>query len=941
MAQPSQQFPPWLSPSAFIVTDAAGTPVATETSIVYIPPTYFGPSIPLGTLYVFGGSTEPATVELPSPTPQTTTTVAPPSTTATPSLTTSLTTTATPTTTVSISSTTAITTSSLTTSAITTSSLTTSAISTTSSSAPSTSSLTTSATSTTSSFSSSVSSNTIPNSTLTSTSATNTSTAIGPAAMAGLTKGQLVGVIVASILGLIFLFVLALFLYLWCRGRRNRRGANTLSQGIDDDYYFVPEGAGRVPGEGSPRHSGEEQDPFLQRSSGAGWAAESSTAGGNSMGAAAAAGAVGAAQMAQVPSNNSASRPTVARVPPPTTGSNSSQSTGSHASGFGVLLDRPSMSLGLLPITSEHEEHRFSRQLSNSDMARIGRESVLPDDLDQYPDDEYTGAYAYSRYSQHPPPRLVGAATATTPLLGEREASPHPSFEEPTLLTARRVKVEDLGPRTASQSTSGPWGLNLGRLSWFRNLDSPRSSGAAEPSYTTDPLLEKDLETGRGLLSPASAAAGTDSFGARARGAGPDGTRPRSGVSARTGTSASGGTLYHDAESSVPGTPVLAPLPRAITPGDNGHHSHTPSPSHSQLALSEQAWLAGGPLPAAGGLSGASSPPGYEQPLAGLSAATSPTGTTFDHTPGADVLDMPAPPALTHFASISSMKETATVSSVGVSGGYKPAPFPPLGWTPPTGSFGVDMGGREAERGARRADSMIDVLEDAPPDAELGWRAMAAQTTPADLGRRGTFGTYVHGLGGIMSERGSLHSMRSHFSPSSRSTGSAPASRRDFESSIGSAVSSRPSVAAARSPAGSVSHYAGASAHAQSLAHKASLSSEDRRLGAMSPALSAFGHQARHGSSRSGSGSGAGSGAEPPVVPVIGAPPEARMSPDKLGGARALRAAPSASSDDAAAFLDTSFGTIRPVRSLSPLSATFPMNAPWAGGLDSDWQPSA
>ncbi|KAF8193429.1 hypothetical protein BJ912DRAFT_1141890 [Pholiota molesta] len=934
MAQPTQQFPPWLSPSAFIVTDAAGTPVATETSIVYIPPTYFGPSIPLGTLYVFGGSTEPATVELPSPTPQTTTTVAPPSTTATPSLTTSLTTTATPTTTVSVSSTTAI----------TTSSLTTSATSTTSSSASSTSSLTTSATSTTSSFSSSVSSNTIPNSTLTSTSATNTSTAIGPAAMAGLTKGQLVGVIVASILGLIFLFVLALFLYLWCRGRRNRRGANTLSQGIDDDYYFVPEGAGRVPAKALRATAARNKTP--------------------SSSAAAAQDGAGAQQQLRLAPYGRA-RPT------PTTGSNSSQSTGSHASGFGVLLDRPSMSLGLLPITSEHEEHRFSRQLSNSDMARIGRESVLPDDLDQYPDDEYTGAYAYSRYSQHPPPRLVGAPTATTPLLGE--ASPHPSFEEPTLLTARRVKVEDLGPRTASQSTSespatvrrgsggflgalGLGGLNLGRLSWFRNLDSPRSSGAAEPSYTTDPLLEKDLETGRGLLSPASAAAaGTDSFGARARGAGPDGTRPRSGVSARTGTSVSGGTLYHDAESSVPGTPVLAPLPRAITPGDNGHHSHTPSPSHS---LSEQAWLAGGPLPAAGGLSGASSPPGYEQPLAGLSAATSPTGTSFDHTPGADVLDMPAPPALTHFASISSMKETATVSSVGVGGGYKPAPFPPpgldtvrpVGWADvaagnasPAGSFGVDMGGRAAERAAGGADSMLDVLEDAPPDAELGWRAMAAQTTPADLGRRGTFGTYVHGLGGIMSERGSLHSMRSHFSPSSRSTGSAPASRRDFESSIGSAASSRPS---ARSPAGSVSHYAGgASAHAQALAHKGSLSSEDRRLGALSPALSpalsAFGHQARHGSSRSGSGSGGASGAEPPVVPVIGAPPEARMSPDKLGGARALRAAPSASSDDAAAFLDMSFGTIRPVRSLSPLSATFPMNAPWAGGLDSDWQPSA
>jgi hypothetical protein len=92
-----------------------------------------------------------------------------------------------------------------------------------------------------------------------------------------------------------------------------------------------------------------------------------------------------------------------------------------------MYWEKLSRSVWLRPASYHFRARRaqFYRQLSNSDMARIGRESMLPDGLDQYPDEEYTSA-------QHPPPRLVSAATATTPLLGEREVSPHPSFEEPT-----------------------------------------------------------------------------------------------------------------------------------------------------------------------------------------------------------------------------------------------------------------------------------------------------------------------------------------------------------------------------------------------------------------------------------------------------------------------------------------------------------------------------
>ena len=48
MTQPSQVFPPWLTPSVSTVTNAAGVPVATETTIVYVPLTYFGPSVSIG-----------------------------------------------------------------------------------------------------------------------------------------------------------------------------------------------------------------------------------------------------------------------------------------------------------------------------------------------------------------------------------------------------------------------------------------------------------------------------------------------------------------------------------------------------------------------------------------------------------------------------------------------------------------------------------------------------------------------------------------------------------------------------------------------------------------------------------------------------------------------------------------------------------------------------
>ncbi|PPQ83982.1 hypothetical protein CVT25_000528 [Psilocybe cyanescens] len=937
MSQPSQQFPPWLSPSPVVITDAAGNPVATDTVIEYIPPTYFGPSIPLGSLYIFGGSTEPATIVLPSATPQTTTSAPQSITTATPTTTTILTTSATSSTSVlSISSSASIT-SATPTSSITSSSASSVSVSTSSTSPTSSLSLTSSISSSSLSLS--------PSGSITSSASPSSSTAPSPIQASGLSRGQLVGVIVASILGLVFLFVLALFLFLCLKGRRNRRNFTTLTP-IDEDYYIVPPG-GRAPGEGSPRHSGEEADPFLQRSSPTQWPGVAAGA------------AVGAATMTQVPSQAASRNGGTSRVPPPvaTTGSNSSGSTNSNASGFGVLLDRPS--LGYLPSMPEHQEVG-GVALSPSDMARIGRESVLPDNADQYQytDEEYAGAYAYSQDPQVPP-RLINTSSPAgySPLMGgerplvttqpsnlsnKSSLGPSDPEEAATLLTARRVKVEDLGPRStahipddagAGPSTGflGALGLgglaNIGRLSWFKNLDSPRHSiTASTPEYSTVPLSEKDLETGRSMLSPDSRQ--VDSFGNRPRGGlgvgtGADGLRPISSTSARSG--ASGATTYHDAQSSLPATPLLAPLPRALTPAEQDS--------------TEQAWT-GSPL---------ASPPAYtDRPLA-TSSTPPPTSSAPDlrDSPASDILDLPAPTALNYFSSISSLKDTPTGSSFG----SKLPPFPPpgletttirpVGWsdtatevTASRGSFaGFSTGIHALDYAANHYNDhshdinaiSIDVLEEEPPNAEQGWRTISSTGSGGaggggfDPSRRGTFGLFMPGPGGLSSEQGSLHSMRSHFTPSNRSTGSAPAG----------------------------SHMGSTSSRAHSLLRTGSISSDERKR--LSPALSAFGHGTGYGHQmRASSSTGSGSGGhhsqhpsvEPPLSPVIGSPPSVHMGPDKSTTLRSM-----GSGADSSYTAYTSLATTRArerERSISPSNASMSMatDAPWAGGLASDWQAS-
>ncbi|KAJ3520723.1 hypothetical protein NMY22_g12621 [Coprinellus aureogranulatus] len=797
MAAPTQEYPPWLTPSAVVSTNAAGE-VVTSTTIVYLPLTYLGPSIPLNSLYTYGGSTYPPTIvtgfitttsSSPTPTTTPTTTAATPTTSNTTSNTTS---TASPTT-----------------------------------AAPTTSTTTSSTTSSSPTIAPSSSTTSIPT-TSSSTSASPTTTSQGPSAtepssVGSLSRGQLVGVIVASILGLIFLFVFLLAFWLWCKGRRNRRRSGQFSTitPLEDDYFIVGEDGNRTPGEGSPRHSGEEADSFLRRSS-------SRNGGGHGSPTRPPPG------MMEAPTEMGTRRPSVPRVPVPPTGSlSSSGSSSTNTSGYGVLLERPT--LGILPPTAE-EDHPFTGgyALSDDEMREINRESVLP----QEEHDDYTGAYAITKDPELAPPRLIDPDNAFSrpdvphpqlppPVQQHRfSAQSNPSIvdaEDAALLTARRVNVSDLPasgfnedgtPAVTRSGFLGAIGLgglaNIGRLSWFNSGDSLGNSGRHSPNLTPEPqrrsrrysptfsaipMTDEDVEAGRAVMiqrSPLNP--DIDSFGRVTRPTMPgldlSGQRPVSNVSGRSGTSASGATVYHDARSSMPGTPAA---PRIATPIDVG----------PELAMPEHAWLAGA-------IAGPAPPPYQDDdPFIDHTGAAprmdlpQPVPSTTDVD---DILDMPAPSALTHFQSSqfqstgSSDRDSATVSSIGLSRN----PFPPgldfmahakeltggTTWTP-DGSLSAASGSvssplwqmhhvAAAHEEINNEAPTIDILEEEPPEARDTWRTIAsgAGGGVTEMGRRTTFGLPMyHHPAEISSEQGSLHSMRSHINPPSiRSTGSAPAS---------------------------------------------------------------------------------------------------------------------------------------------------------------------
>ncbi|CAL1715776.1 unnamed protein product [Somion occarium] len=673
-------------------------------------------------------------------------------------------------------------------------------------------------------------------SSITSTQSSVTSSSPLPSPTANGSRGisaAVLGAILGSVLGFLLLVLLAFIIFLLCRHKR-RRGPDGQSSSFWNRSTTVPgdeanratpiwtgweivepgasrthaEEGPRTPGEGSPRGSGEEADPFLTRRS-----IHSGTV---------------ADEMAQTKTGTDTlvSLPAAAVV-----GGGATRSSPPRAGGHIVPPDV------LNRMMSDYEEENTPppgiRLVEPSPPAAEYSPLLPPPRLD--PDGLNTTDLRPPRGSAgslHSHAQSIGSQKS----LGSFEFDPQEGAE---LLTARRVRVGEPGtPRTISTLPStdpeagtspsrNTLGLNnlggrLGRLSWFRRMSSAGPAAhsdsqlvipAVDPYTRTPPRSHsrRDSRSRPSSWRPLSADAETEhattptgnrnSQRESGLGFGLNASRPISSVSARSGTS--GNTVYHDALSTpasdnfdVPSTVAVAGTPMVTTFSESQGSSSTPR---------------------AGGGGAYSSVPTDPPPYESDSTRSDPTEV--------DILDIPAPSPASPFSS------------------SRPA-FPPgLVALPTPRTWRDSYSSNNSPVTASSSTGIdIDVLEDEPPRAQQGWRSLAGGAGEGGIrdGRRTTFGTpvVVHQQSHT-SDEASLHSMRSHLSPNaSRSpAGSAPASHHTLTGSN----SSRPS-AHSHSRTGS---------SGLSLSHSSSVSDFDRR-------------RARRGTSD------AGEVASPPLSAVFG-----------------------------------------------------------------------
>lgn len=302
----------------------------------------------------------------------------------------------------------------------------------------------------------------------------------------------------------------------------------------------------RVPGEGSPRGSGEETDPFLRASY--------------------------SKQMSQPPS---------ARLVPPApvldATHNSMDSTSTGGSGYGNVVEPSQARFSHLvppPVT------QWGNILHPAQLAQAVDEPRHHDDIME--EDEETSLL-------EPPPRL------DPDRLGTSRLSPRPSLrsirtsrsdrsfaipgtpaswdETPQLMTAQRIRVDEMDraeAREVPSPTTGSPSL-LGQLGWL-NGRSMHGSPEPQESRPTTPPPAPDNEAGPSSRS-------------RER---PPRLRP---VSGHSGTSAeSGSTLFHDAQSRNETPPPLPSPPPALT---TSSRSRFPVSEPMQESTSEAPTLRG------------------------------------------------------------------------------------------------------------------------------------------------------------------------------------------------------------------------------------------------------------------------------------------------------------------------------------------------------------
>ncbi|KAG9316091.1 hypothetical protein JVU11DRAFT_3764 [Chiua virens] len=619
-----------------------------------------------------------------------------------------------------------------------------------------------------------------------------------------LSKGAIVGIIFGAIVGFnILLFLIICFVRYRARSLRNRHQTPIWTHWEVVGPTQPSRDEERPSGVGSPRDSGEEADSFLRRSRSA---IDGSKHGYSNV------------------------RP-VASLPPGaapprnvgSTGSGDSGNTGSSvATDYGVLLP------GGGPIGQAYRDDSHFPARASSDMTGY---IMQPGELLKIDDEEEPSSpprmYRVKHASDQslpevfspllpPPPIDVDRLSTRKPSsFNEKEKSvrsvsyPASDMEDPKVYTARRVKVRELGPRSPTEESSsevhhddspvpGPsnWRNSFGlgsisrlRKSWFGGSSSRNTSRSSAGRLRAD-----DAEASQSLLGAPRA---------RRPGLGLtiDGDRPMSSVSARSAIS--GYSVYHDAISRL-GTPVSVPSP-AITPaGGRG-----PASANELVP----------PLPTG-------APPAYavSDPYDSLGSRGS-----LPYSQGVDVLDIPVPQPVSPFTAsggTSASTRNAT-SPPGLSGSHGRS------WRD---SLSVITGS------SNNASVTIDVLDAEPPTAREGWRSIAGlggsstgEAQPDSGERRATFGTpqIIHQAHPVVSDQGSLHSVRSHLSPFTYSSGSAPMSSTRV---LTGSNSSRPSAHSRAPTASSGSVRSG------------SISSFGRRQGGpVSPSTSAFGGTAGSG----------------------------------------------------------------------------------------------
>ena len=304
---------------------------------------------------------------------------------------------------------------------------------------------------------------------------------------------------------------------------------------------MLDDGSGdRVPGEGSPRGSGEETDPFLRASY--------------------------SNQMSQHPS---------ARLVPPApvleATHNSVDSTSTSASGYGSVVE-PSQARfshlvpapvtqwgNILPpavLTQMVDEPRRHDDIMEED-EEDEEESLLepPPRLDP----DHLG---FARTTPRPSLRSIGASRSEHSLAAPD--TPASWDETPELMTAQRIRVDEMNRADAhevpSPTTESP--SLLGRLGWL-NRRSRRSTPERQESRPTTPQPEAEAGPSSRLLGH------------------PGGFRPVSGHSGTSGES--GNTSFHDARSRAETPPPLPPLPPALT---TSSRSRLPMPGSIQESTS-------------------------------------------------------------------------------------------------------------------------------------------------------------------------------------------------------------------------------------------------------------------------------------------------------------------------------------------------------------------